>query len=82
MTNVYIRNENEAKATLLCHCEIDRLDWLLKEVARWGVYHNGDVKTGLSGQFVYADGEAYFEIVINGDDEATNTDGHSTGCIP
>lgn len=69
--NVKIRTDLGDDPVPLCTWPTDRLDELMPAIGRWGIY--SDVGTygtsDLSGQIVVDGTEAYFEIIINVEDQ-------------
>lgn len=69
MTAVKIRHENDPDAKYLADVPFDQLDTVIPVIKGWGL--DGE-EEDLSGQFVYGDLGAYFEVIIHAiEDEAT-----------
>jgi len=73
MVEVRVRTEDDGKAVRLGEVPLDAksLDQIVRLIGMWGIracgddYGHGDT----SGQFVYEDGAAFFEVVLCKDEE-------------
>ena len=65
---VRIRHENDCEALPLGDVPFanDSINEAIRLISSWGIAVDGDTENGgTSGQFVYEDGAAYFEILIH-----------------
>jgi hypothetical protein len=68
--SVRIRSNDDGGAAPLTTWPIADLDRLLRELKRWGFSTSDGEYDDVTGQIVVADGQAYFEIVIDTEDMA------------
>ena len=70
---VKLRTSQDAKAAPLMTVPFGtNLEDVLRDVGQWGISTDyGEFgKDDLTGQFVVVDGEAFFEVIVNVDDES------------
>lgn len=71
MTGVQIRlrtSEDGSATAVLGTVPFDQLDGVIPTLKAWGLIYDGMDVSDLTGQFVLGDA-AYFEVVVNLDDE-------------
>ena len=67
MTQVRLRHQDDARAHPIAEAPFDKLGGVIPTLKSWGIADYED--RGLSGQFVYDELCAYFEVIIHEDDE-------------
>ena len=66
---VRIRADFQPKSVRFTDWPIEDLAAVIRHIESWGLIADGDERSALTGQFVLADGEAYFEIVVIAEDD-------------
>jgi hypothetical protein len=72
MTDIRIRHVDDATTVLLGHADLSEasLDEVLRLISKWGVWSEyADLSHVAAAQFCIADGRAYFEIVVGGEED-------------
>lgn len=66
MTEVRIRGEYDTDGQSIGNVPFDQLDTVIPFIKSWGLYAGSDVDVAdLCGQFVYAEGGAFFEVIFS-----------------